>query len=199
MRAAVGLGDRRLLVGAYGADHRHAERPRPLAGDRAYSAGGRVEKNRLAAFERKRLAQKILHGEPLEHERRRHALGHAVGQLDQPIGRHHPNFRIRAWRAAAVCDAIAGLDVADAGPDCLDYTGAFAAETRRQRELIQPATLISIDVIEPDRGLAHARFAGCGIADRDLLPLQHFGTAGLVNANGMRHRLLPCTDELRPV
>ena len=78
--AAVRLGDLGLLVGADGADHRDAERPRPLAGDQADAAGGRVVEDGLAALERIDLAEQVLRRHALHHQRR----GGAVA--DTPSG-----------------------------------------------------------------------------------------------------------------
>ena len=64
-------GDLGLLVGADGADHRDAERARPLAGDQADAAGGRVVQDGLAALERIDLAEQVLRRHALHHQRRR--------------------------------------------------------------------------------------------------------------------------------
>jgi hypothetical protein len=47
--------------------------------------------------------------------------------------------------------------------------------------------MVGVDVIDADDGMADPRFARTGVADGDLFPAEHFGTAGGVNANGMGH------------
>ena len=43
--------------------------------------------------------------------------------------------------------------------------------------------MADVDVVEPDRGVAHADFAGTWKADLDVFPAHHLRTTGLVNAD----------------
>jgi len=53
---------------------------------------------------------------------------------------------------------------------------------------IKPRAVVDVDEVQADRGVADASLARTGLADRDFLPDQNFGTAGFVKANGVgRH------------
>ena len=56
---------------------------------------------------------------------------------------------------------------------------------------IEPGALIGVDEVQADRVLADADLAGAGIADLDVLPDEHFGTAGLVESNRFGHLASP--------
>src|SRR5205085_6691685 len=81
-------------------------------------------------------------------------------------------------------------DVLDPGTHCFDHTGPFEPDARRQRQLVEAAAMIGVDVIQSDRGMAHASLAWAGLADSDAFPLQYVGAAGLVNTNRIGHRML---------
>ena len=118
--AAVGPGDRRLLVRADGADDRRPEGLQPLAGDEADPAGGGMEQDRLARLHGVGPADQVLGGHPLEHHGRRDPIGHPFGDRDQHAGREHPGLGIRPGPAAGVGHPVAGLDDRDAGAHGLD-------------------------------------------------------------------------------
>ena len=189
--AAVRPRDLGLLVGADGADHGDAEGARPLAGDQADAAGGRVVEDRLAALQRIDLAEQVLRRHALHHQRRGGAVGDALGQRDQHVGRHHAHVGIGALRAEQVADAVAGLDVGDAGAHRLDDADGVGAEAVGQRQRIAAGAEIDVDEVDRHVGVAHARLAGPGLADLDRLELEHFGAAGLVEADGVGHDMSP--------
>ena len=183
------LGERRLLVAADRADHGGAEMLRPLADDEADPAGGGVDQDGLARLHHMGAADQVPRGHALEHHRRGLLVGDAVGHRHQPVGRHHPRLGIGAERPAGIGDAVAGLEAADAGPDLLDDAGALAAEAARQRHRVEAAALIGVDVVEADRGVPEPHLAGAGLADLDLLPVQHLGAAGLLETDRLHHGL----------
>ncbi|MCY1369681.1 hypothetical protein D9M69_567330 [compost metagenome] len=78
VRAAVGLGDGGLLVGADGADHRDAHGARPLAGDQAHATGGCVVQDGLATLQWIDLPEQVLRRHALHHQRGGGAFGNAV-------------------------------------------------------------------------------------------------------------------------
>src|SRR5215831_15173293 len=47
--------------------------------------------------------------------------------------------------------------------------------------------MVGVDVVEAHRLVADQSLAGTGLRDVHVLPLQHFGTAGLVETDGVRH------------
>jgi hypothetical protein len=55
-------------------------------------------------------------------------LSHAVGQLQQTIGRDQPRFGMSADRSCAIGDAVAGLEIGDTTADFLDHASRFTPE-----------------------------------------------------------------------
>jgi hypothetical protein len=102
------------------------------------------------------------------------------------VGRDQPHLGIAADRAG-IGDPVAGPEIGDAVADRFDRAGALHARDEGQGHRIEPGAVIDIDEIQPDGAMAQPDLAGARFADRDLLPLEHFGAAGLVDANGMRH------------
>src|SRR5271169_6892831 len=188
--AAVRLCELRLLVAADRADHRGAQRLRPLAGNQADAAGRAVEQNRLALPDLMDLADQIWRRQALKHDGGGLLIADAVRQRDQPVGGHDPRFGIGPQRPISIGYPVAGLDVGNAGTDLLDDAGPLGAEPARRRRRVEAGPDIGVDVIQADRGIANARLAGSGLADLDLLPLQHFGAASLLKANRMGHRIV---------
>jgi len=127
-------------------------------------------------------------GHALEHHRRRLSVVDAVRDGDQAIGRHQPFLGIGADRRVGVGDPVAGLELGDAGAHRLDHAGRFEADDSRQgTRRIEAGPMIDVDVIEPDRRLPNARLTRPWCADVDVLVFQHFGSAVLVDANGLGH------------
>jgi hypothetical protein len=79
-----------------------------------------------------------------------------------------------------------------AAPDLLDDPGGLGAEPARQRHRVEPAALIGVDVIEPDRSVLEPHLTLAGLADVDRLPFQNFGSAGLGKTDRLHHRTPPC-------
>jgi hypothetical protein len=132
VRAAVRLRELRFRIRSDRADHRDVQRARPLTGDEADAACRRVEQDRFAALQRKRLAEQVLDGQPFQHQRRGRHVVDAVGNLDEALGRHDPMRRVAARRAAAIRNAIARIDPVHARPDRFDDARRLQADARRQ-------------------------------------------------------------------
>jgi hypothetical protein len=194
--ATVLARELRLLLVADRSDNGGAQRLGPLAGDEADAAGGSVEKDGIALLHLEDLTDQVLRGQALQHHGRALLVADALGQYDQALGRHDARFGIGALRAADIGDVVAGLDVADAGADLLDHAGCFGAEPARQRHGVEAAADIGLDIVEADRGVAHARLARAGFADGDFFPVQNFGAAGLVETDGMRHGGSPLSSDV---
>ena len=151
-----------------------------------------MQQNRVAGFDAIGLPDQILRGQALQHHRGGGLVVDAVRQFQQAIGRDQAGFGIGADRRGAIGDAVAGLDVRDAGADFLDHARGLAAKPARQLRRIKPGAVVDIDEVQADRGVADTGFAGTGLAELDLLPDQNFGAAGFVEADGMRHGFTPC-------
>ena len=163
----------------------------PLRQDQADAAGGGMQQDGFAGFDAIGLADQILHRQALQHHRRRGLVVDAVGQFDQAIGRDQPRLGIGADRGGAIGDAVARLQIGDAGADFLDHAGRLAAETARQLARINAGAIVDVDEVQSDRGVANPRLARTGLAELDLLPDQNLGTTGLVKADRMRHGVTP--------
>ena len=73
--AAIGHGERRLVLRADGADDVGAERIGPLAGDQADAAGGRVDEHIHPLADLEGAVEQIFHGHALEHHAGRLLVG----------------------------------------------------------------------------------------------------------------------------
>ena len=146
-----------------------------------------MEQHGLPRFDLVRAADQILHGEALEHHGSSVLIGNALGDLDQPVRGHQPHFGIGARRPARVGNAIAGLDPSDVGANRLDHARALEAKPAGKRKWIQAGAMIGVDEIEPDGGVFDARLVRAGVADGHVLVNENLGTAGLVEANCLRH------------
>lgn len=131
--------------------------------------------------------QQVLRGEPLQHHRRTLLEADRVRQFHQALGRHVAHFGVGAERAAGIGDAVAHRDIGHALADRLHHARALQADTRRQADRIQAGPVVGIDVVETDRVVAHARLARSRSGQIHRLPLQDFGTAGLMEADGVAH------------
>ena len=187
MRRAVILGELDLLVRTRRADHRRAEVLRPLAGDQANAAGRGVEQQDRVGADLVGLAQQIAHRHALQHHRGRRFIGDPVGQLHGTVGRHQALLRVGA-HGIGVGDAVARLELSYATADIRDFTGAFHAHHGGQvRQGIEAAALIGIDIVEAHGVVLDADLAGARLADVDVLPLEFFGSAMLVDADCFDH------------
>ena len=187
----MGLGELRLLIAADSTYHRDAEMLGPLAEDQADATRRGMEQNGLAGFDPIGLADEILRRQALQHHRRGSLVIDIVGQLDQAIGWDQPRLGIGSNRCAAIGDAVAGFQIADARPDLLDNASRLAAEPTRQRDRIKSRAVVDVDKVQSHRGMPDARFARTGLAQLDFLPDQNFRPAGFVKANGVRHGIIP--------
>ncbi len=188
---AVGTRQFGLLVAAHRADHGRAQMPRPLAGDQSDSAGGGVQQDGIARLHPVGAPQQVLSGHALQHHGGGGALVDGVGQRHHPVGGDQSDFGVSADRRTGVGHPVAGLEFGHALADRFHPPRAFHAQRPGQRrQRIQAGTVIDIDVVEPDGGMAHPELAGAGIADLDFFPAQDFGTTVLMNADRSRHGFL---------
>src|SRR6185369_8300188 len=191
VRAAVLARALRLGLASGGSDHRRTEMIRPLARQSADAAGGRVEQDRVARLYAVRAAQQEPRGQALQHQRSGRFVADRIRDRDRAIRRNVGDLRIRAERSGSISDAIADFPARDVLSDLFDDTGSFEAEARWKRQRIEPAAVIRIDVVEPDRTMADAHPSRHRAAGVGLLEAKHFGAAVLVNANCARHCVCP--------
>ena len=183
----MGLREFCFLVAADGADDGSAEMLCPLAQDRADAAGGRMQQDGVAGFDAISLADQVLHRQAFQHHRRRRLVVDAIGQLEQAIGGNQSRLGIGAERRGTVCNAIARLQISDAGSDFFDHARGLAAQAAWQLHRIKSGAIIDVDEVQSDRGVADARLPGTGLADAYFLPDEDIGSAGAVKADGVRH------------
>src|SRR5450830_1539914 len=131
--------------------------------------------------------EQVLYGQALQHHGRARFEIDAVGQFQQDGGGHIAHFGVGAIGAARVGHAVAHLHFRHAFSHRFHHAGAFHAGARRQGLGILAGSEIHVDVVDADGVLAHRRFAGAGRAHFDVDILQHFGTAGAVDADGFAH------------
>src|SRR5207248_9580791 len=79
------------------------------------------------------------------------------------------------------------LQISDAGSDFFDHARGLAAQAAWQLHRIKSGAIIDVDEVQSDRGVADARLPGTGLADAYFLPDDDIGSAGAVNAYGVRH------------
>ena len=91
---------------------------------------------------------------------------------------------------------IAHLESGGIGTERFDGAGAFHAQHRGQRNLVQSGALIGIDKIHAGGGELHQHLAGRGLGLGKIGVAQGAGVAGLFDENGfhdMRILRLVCT------
>jgi hypothetical protein len=76
------------------------------------------------------------------------------------------------------------------GPTSSTHASCLGAETARERSGIETPSHVDIDVVQAHGSLAHACFTAAGAANGNFFPHQHFGSAGLVKADGPGHGCL---------
>ena len=132
--AAVLLRERRLLLGADGADQVDAERLRPLAGDEADAAGGGVPQDVSPAFGMHvQAAQQVLTVRPCSIMLAACSKLMPSGSFTRRSAGMDLQLGVRAERAVAVGDAVAHLEIGDARADRFHHARGLEADARRQR------------------------------------------------------------------
>ena len=189
MSRPVPLRQRALLVRTSGADRRDPEGSQPLDRDESDAARCRMPQHPLPFFHCVRREDEIVHGETLEHHSGGLNVADALRELDEPVGRCESQRAIRSGQGR-ICDAIAGLQVANIRADRLDDSRALLSRDGRQRHRIESRALVGVDEIDANRGVAQQRLAGTGLADRHIHQLQDFGTAGRAELDRLGHATL---------
>ena len=84
-------------------------------------------------------------------------------------------------------DPVADLIVGHAIAHGFDDTGRLNAKAAGHRHLVNAATVIGVDEIETDGGVAHAHFAGTGFGQLHIDPLNDLRAALFGYADGAFH------------
>jgi hypothetical protein len=129
-----------------------------------------------------------MRGQSLEHRRGGEPVTDPIRDRDEPVRRQDALLRIRARLRGHVRDAVAGLDVAHARPDGLDDAGALASYAGRQHaDRVKTRTVVDIEEIQTDGGLADQHLAASRGTGVELLPPKDVGTARGVKPDRVRH------------
>ena len=76
---------------------------------------------------------------------------------------------------------------ADAFAQFLDHAGALHAESKRQRQRVEAAALVGVDVVEAHGAVFDADLARSRRADLDIFPAHNFRAAVFVDLDGFGH------------
>ena len=110
--------------------------------------------------------------------------------MHKPVCRNVGCFGIGADGASAIADAVANRQAGHAVADRFDKARRFHAETRGKGYRVKTRTMIGIDEIDADGGVAHARLAPSRRRQVDILVLQHIGAACLLEPDGLHRSLV---------
>jgi hypothetical protein len=143
------------------ADQVHAHRARPLAGNQADAAGGRMEQDGVAGLERIGAPEQVLHGQPcsiMAARSRNRSRPAAPGYA----GRHVRSLAVGAVRTRRIGHAVAWLHVVTPSPTASTTPAPSCPRPPGSGCRIQAGAVIHVDEIQADRMVAHARLAGPG-------------------------------------
>jgi len=73
----------------------------------------------------------------------------------------------------SVRDAVAGREVVDAFADALHHAGRLDTRSERQLERVKPCSMVDVDEVQPDRGVAYQDLVVAGLPRIPGGPLQH--------------------------
>ena len=127
-----------------------------------------------------------MHRHALQHHRGGLLVADALGDFDHALGRHHARLAIGAGEPG-ISDAIACLQVLHALAHGLDHARGLVAGHHRQLHRVEARALIGIDEVDPDRGVPDAHLSRTGVGDRDVVHLQCFRSAVLMETDCLRH------------
>ncbi len=147
-----------------------------------------MEQHGVTGLQRIGLAQEVLHGQPLEHDRGALLEGHRFRQVHQvPLGQHM-DFGIGAQRTGGVGDAVAGLEAGDRAAHRLHHPGTLGAQARGQRwRRIETATVVGLDEVEADGVVTHPYLVGAGSGGFEIHEFEYFGTTGAAELDALDH------------
>ena len=176
------LGLFHLGFAAGGADDIGAHVARPLAQDQAHPAGRGMHQNAVPRLHGKGAGQQEASGQALEQAGRGQIVADAARHRDQPVRLHQVGLPVGA-QSAGVGHPGADLDIR-VRPHGLHDAGGFHPKAARQRQRIQAAAVVGVDVVHSHRPVAHQHLRPGGRPQLQLLPAHHFRTAVFVQPIG---------------
>ena len=191
------LGQLALLRRPHGADDGGAQSLRPLAQDEADAARRRMDEDGVASLHLESPSQQILRGKSFQHHGRAHLVGNIFGQLHQKFRVDQPLFRIAAGHRG-IGHAVAHLKLFDTLADFDHLARALIARRERKLGGIGALAEIDLDEVQPDGVMADLDLSAPGGGNGDVLHLQDFRAAGLVNSDRSRHWVPLRLMRLRP-
>src|ERR1022692_1731750 len=183
--AALPARDRGFGLAADDTHDPRAERASPLRQQRAHAAGSGMEQNVVLRLHAVSPAQQVFGRETFEHQCRALLIADGGRQLDQSRGRNIALLAVRPAGRLYVRHALPYAQAAHAAPQRDDDPGGLAPGYFRQRPRIQAAAVIDIDEVDADRRMAQLHFATRRRRELLALPLEHLGTAVLVEDYGV--------------
>src|SRR5262245_12687278 len=180
--AAVGAGERGLLVGPDGADHGGAEAPEPLAGGESAPAGRRVEEDGHPPLDAERAPDEILDRHPLQHRGGRRPIVDPVREGDEPVRGEGAELAVSARRSPGVAYTRPRGETGYPRAHRLDHPGRLHADAMREAgPRMKTGAVVDVGEADADGALADARLPRSGLPDLDLLEAKDFRTARLVD------------------
>src|SRR3569623_971634 len=153
----------------------------------ADAAGRGVNQRHLPGLDPGAARDQQLDGATLEQQGGGGAIIDRVGQLEELFRGQVAFAGISAARRAEGTDTLPHRKAGHALPDRCEHAGRLTAEATGQLDRVEAATVIGVDEVEADRGVAHADLAGTRGRQVDIVPLDHFGTAGPFDSSNARH------------
>ncbi len=161
----IGPGGPRLLglgLAAHGRDHRRADRLQPADRKVPDTARRRMDQDRPARLHLRAILDQESGRRALQQDRRRRPVVDMIGQRHEQVGRDVARRGIGPARRAEHADPVADLKVGHALAHRLDHARRFGAQLAGQVDRVQPAAVIGVDIVQPDRMVPHPHLAGPG-------------------------------------
>jgi hypothetical protein len=180
-------------------DHAQAQQLGDLNREQTDASGGGMEQNGVARLEPRVGLHHPVDGRQAAHCRCCSRLvGDAVGKLQQGRGRHDSLRRIGAERTAVVAHPVTGRDIGHAFAHRHHFTRSLDPDPAGRLDRVIAGAKVGIGEIAADGMVAEADFARTRLADSNLLEREDFGSAGLVESDGLGHRLFLLIVVVRP-
>src|SRR3984957_894433 len=132
-------------------------------------AGGRMNKERLAALNVIDVSQQHASRHAFHCKTRRRLVAYGCGEADGATGRQEARLGVSAVGLIDVDNAIAGHESLDGATDFLDDARGFEArDARGRKSAVEAGAYVGIVEIHPDGGVADAKLVRSGPAHSDF-------------------------------
>ena len=150
-----------------------------------------MQQHGIARFQpRVDLHHPVYCGQPAHGRGRGVLIRNTVRQLEQRRGGHHAFGRIGPQRATIVGNAIPGRNRGHALAHGQHLARALHSDAAGRLDRVVAGAEIGVGKVAAHRMMADPHFARTRIADGDLFERQDFGSANLVESDGLGHRLV---------